>query len=93
MSASSRGTFRLGAAVDPASHDRLDEPLLYESGDLTTHGIIVGMTGSGKTGLAVDLLEEALAGWDLGSPTSQPYATAPTSRSTRPVRRPASRSI
>ncbi len=61
MSTSPPGTFRLGAAVDPESHDRLDEPLLYESGDLTTHGVIVGMTGSGKTGLAVDLLEEALA--------------------------------
>ena len=29
--------------------------------DLTTHGVIVGMTGSGKTGLAVVLLEEALS--------------------------------
>jgi DNA helicase HerA-like ATPase len=61
MSTSSPGTFRLGAAVDPESHDRLDEQLLYESGDLTTHGVIVGMTGSGKTGLAIDLLEEALS--------------------------------
>jgi DNA helicase HerA-like ATPase len=61
MSTSSPGTFRLGALVDAESHDRLDEPLLYESGDLTTHGVIVGMTGSGKTGLAVDLLEEALS--------------------------------
>ncbi|MFA9566486.1 MAG: helicase HerA-like domain-containing protein, partial [Acidimicrobiales bacterium] len=58
---SSPGTFRLGALVDAESHDRLDEPLLYESGDLTTHGVIVGMTGSGKTGLAIDLLEEALS--------------------------------
>lgn len=33
--------------------------LLYPSKHLTTHGIIVGMTGSGKTGLAIDLIEEA----------------------------------
>lgn len=37
-----------------------DEPLLYDSADLTTHGVIVGMTGSGKTGLGIDLIEEAL---------------------------------
>jgi hypothetical protein len=36
------------------------KPLLYESRDLVTHGVCVGMTGSGKTGLCVDLLEEAL---------------------------------
>ena len=35
-------------------------PLTYDSGDLTTHGVIVGMTGSGKTGLAIVTLEEAL---------------------------------
>jgi hypothetical protein len=35
-------------------------PLAVESGDLTTHGVIVGMTGSGKTGLGIVLLEEAL---------------------------------
>jgi uncharacterized protein DUF87 len=36
------------------------EPLSVESADLTTHGVIVGMTGSGKTGLGIVLLEEAL---------------------------------
>jgi hypothetical protein len=36
------------------------EPLTIAPGDLTTHGVIVGMTGSGKTGLGVDLLEDAL---------------------------------
>ena len=36
------------------------------SGDLTTHGVIVGMTGSGKTGLGVVLIEEALS---AGVPT------------------------
>lgn len=34
-------------------------PLLYDSKDLTTHAVCVGMTGSGKTGLCIDLLEEA----------------------------------
>ncbi|REJ97773.1 MAG: ATP-binding protein [Planctomycetota bacterium] len=33
--------------------------VLYDSKDLTTHAVIVGMTGSGKTGLGVTLLEEA----------------------------------
>jgi len=37
-----------------------EEPLLYESKDLTTHAVCVGMTGSGKTGLGVTLIEEAL---------------------------------
>jgi len=36
------------------------EPLVLDPSDLTTHGVIVGMTGSGKTGLAIVLLEEAL---------------------------------
>ena len=36
------------------------EPLAVDSEDLTTHGVIVGMTGSGKTGLGIVLLEEAL---------------------------------
>ena len=36
------------------------EPLVYDGDDLTTHGVIVGMTGSGKTGLGVGLIEEAL---------------------------------
>ena len=35
-------------------------PLFLDSADLTTHGVIVGMTGSGKTGLGIVLLEEAL---------------------------------
>ncbi len=38
-----------------------NEPLFYKSSDLTTHGVIVGMTGSGKTGLGIVLLEEALS--------------------------------
>ncbi len=41
---------------------RLDAegPLTVDPADLTTHGVIVGMTGSGKTGLGIDLLEDAL---------------------------------
>ncbi|MGD2101723.1 MAG: DUF87 domain-containing protein [Acidimicrobiia bacterium] len=37
-----------------------DDPVTYDADDLTTHGVIVGMTGSGKTGLGIDLIEEAL---------------------------------
>jgi hypothetical protein len=55
------GSLYLGGAVDPASGER-GEPVIYEAGDLVTHGVIVGMTGSGKTGLGIDLLEEALLG-------------------------------
>lgn len=36
------------------------EPLVCDSADFTTHGVIVGMTGSGKTGLGITILEEAL---------------------------------
>ncbi|MEM9556581.1 MAG: DUF87 domain-containing protein [Acidobacteriota bacterium] len=53
------GSFYLGRpAADDASESD-PEPLLYDAKDLTTHGVIVGMTGSGKTGLGVTLLEEA----------------------------------
>ena len=50
----------IGSAVDPATHARLAGAVAIPSADLTTHGVIVGMTGSGKTGLGVVLLEEAL---------------------------------
>jgi hypothetical protein len=53
------GVFYLGRVWDPASGKRTDEPLLYDSRDLVTHAVCVGMTGSGKTGLCVDLIEEA----------------------------------
>ncbi len=52
------GTFYLGATVG-ADGERTDEVLLYDAKDLTTHAVCVGMTGSGKTGLCVSLLEEA----------------------------------
>ncbi|WP_172201018.1 ATP-binding protein [Campylobacter sp. RM16188] len=35
------------------------EPFLYKNKDLTTHAAIIGMTGSGKTGLGITILEEA----------------------------------
>ena len=50
----------LGGTVDPSSGERTGDIVQIESQHLTTHGVIVGMTGSGKTGLGVDLLEEAL---------------------------------
>jgi hypothetical protein len=53
------GAFYLGRTVDPATGKRTDTPVLYDAKDLTTHGVIIGMTGSGKTGLAIGLLEEA----------------------------------
>ncbi len=53
------GLFYLGREVDPETRVRGDVPLLYDSSDLVTHGVIVGMTGSGKTGLGIDLIEEA----------------------------------
>ena len=53
------GKFYLGRINDPATGETGDEMLLYEPDDLTTHALVVGMTGSGKTGLCIDLLEEA----------------------------------
>jgi len=53
------GIFYLGKALDPATGKTTEEPVLYDAKDLTTHAVCVGMTGSGKTGLGVILLEEA----------------------------------
>jgi DNA helicase HerA-like ATPase len=53
------GKFYLGRINDPASGETSDQMLLYDRDDLTTHALVVGMTGSGKTGLCIDLLEEA----------------------------------
>ncbi len=54
-----KGEFYLGRIVDPTNGKVTAKPLLYDPADLTTHAFVVGMTGSGKTGLCVDLLEEA----------------------------------
>jgi hypothetical protein len=53
------GVFYLGKRIDPATAAVTDEPILYDSKDLTTHAMCVGMTGSGKTGLCLSLIEEA----------------------------------
>lgn len=53
------GYFYLGREWNSKSQERTDEPLLYDSRDLTTHAVCVGMTGSGKTGLGIGVLEEA----------------------------------
>ncbi len=53
------GSFYLGREVDPATGADRPDLLLYDSRDLTTHAVCVGMTGSGKTGLCLSLLEEA----------------------------------
>ncbi len=53
------GAFYLGRPYDLATKRRGEGWLLYDSRDLVTHAVCVGMTGSGKTGLCVCLLEEA----------------------------------
>lgn len=53
------GKFYLGRTIDFQTNKVTDQRLLYKSEDLTTHAFVVGMTGSGKTGLCICLLEEA----------------------------------
>ena len=53
------GAFYLGQQYDLAKDALRPDLLLYDSKDLTTHAVCVGMTGSGKTGLCLSLLEEA----------------------------------
>ncbi|MGB8332357.1 MAG: DUF87 domain-containing protein [Polyangiales bacterium] len=53
------GQFYLGRHFDPEGGEPNEIPVLYDSKDLRTHAVCVGMTGSGKTGLCVTLLEEA----------------------------------
>ncbi|RPI01309.1 MAG: DUF87 domain-containing protein [Calditrichaeota bacterium] len=53
------GAFYLGKMVEPKNKSVTEQPLLYNSKDLTTHAVCIGMTGSGKTGLCISLLEEA----------------------------------
>ncbi|MBX7111018.1 MAG: DUF853 family protein [Dehalococcoidia bacterium] len=59
------GELYLGQVLD-ASGQRTDEAMTYDMTDLTTHGVIVGMTGSGKTGLGIVAIEELLT---AGVPT------------------------
>src|SRR5947208_14272334 len=52
--------FDLGREYDLSRREVLpDRHVMYDAGDLLTHGVVVGMTGSGKTGLCISLLEEA----------------------------------
>jgi hypothetical protein len=53
------GQFYLGKEYDPDTRAVTDDLVLYDSKDLVTHGVVLGMTGSGKTGLCLALLEEA----------------------------------
>ena len=53
------GQFYLGRGYDAGAKKVLDDLILYDSKDLVTHGVVLGMTGSGKTGLCLALLEEA----------------------------------
>lgn len=52
--------FFLGRAYDlKTKQANPEQPIYYDPADLTTHGVITGMTGSGKTGMGIILLEEA----------------------------------
>ena len=53
-------TFYMGRRYDPRQKRLTDDVVYYDSRDLTTHAVVVGMTGSGKTGLCITLLEEAI---------------------------------
>jgi Helicase HerA, central domain len=53
------GQFYLGRGYDPDSKVVQDDLILYDSKDMVTHGVVLGMTGSGKTGLCLAMLEEA----------------------------------
>ncbi len=57
--ANQTNSFYLGRLFDQAQGKVTDQSILYDPADLTTHGVVVGMTGSGKTGLCIALLEEA----------------------------------
>ena len=53
------GKFFLGKIFDMQAGKLTDELLEYDPADLTTHAVVTGMTGSGKTGMCIGLLEEA----------------------------------
>ncbi len=52
--------FYLGRVFDPQENKMTDDVVYYDARDLTTHAVVVGMTGSGKTGLCISMLEEAM---------------------------------
>ncbi len=52
-------SFYLGRHYDLDQGEMTDDLLMYDAKDLCTHAMCVGMTGSGKTGLCISLLEEA----------------------------------
>ncbi|MBL8166337.1 MAG: DUF87 domain-containing protein [Anaerolineae bacterium] len=52
--------FYLGRQFDPAERRLGNDVVYYDARDLVTHAIVVGMTGSGKTGLCITMLEEAI---------------------------------
>ena len=54
------GLFYLGQEIDIKSGEKTDELLLVKNKNLTTHAAIIGMTGSGKTGLGISMIEEAV---------------------------------
>ncbi|MFA5341893.1 MAG: DUF87 domain-containing protein [Clostridia bacterium] len=54
------GVFYLGKKYDIENRKLKDDYVLLKSKDLTTHAVIIGMTGSGKTGLGIGLIEEAM---------------------------------
>ena len=58
MSADSLNYF-LGKVFDPKTNTLTAEQALLDPTNLTTHAVVTGMTGSGKTGLCIGLLEEA----------------------------------
>ena len=54
------GIFYLGKEVDIKTQETKEDLFLIKSKNLTTHAAIIGMTGSGKTGLGIDIIEEAV---------------------------------
>ena len=54
------GVLYLGRRFDPDTKKTTDDLVLYDSRDLVTHALCVGMTGSGKTGLGIAVIEEAI---------------------------------
>ena len=58
------GVFYIGREYDLPAKKQGQNLILYDSRDMVTHGVCVGMTGSGKTGLCIAILEEAV--WVVG---------------------------